>query len=192
MRSVQDALRFAAQHLAGQTRVWSNAPAITHSTAVVDLLIRIGLHDAATLQAAALHDVLEDSSCTEVEMATEFGEDVTKIVKEVTNPPGMSGSQAKDWQAQHARFLSVSATIIKGADKTCNLEEIVRNWPYHSDSKQFRRFAVYYLKTSKLVVGACVLAKIPQPLLGRFNLTCRKLQELLDEFESRRDANPSV
>lgn len=194
MKSYTDALQFAAKHLAEQTRIWSAAPAIIHSEAVVDLLIQIGIHDPVTLQSAALHDVLEDSNSTaaETEMLAEFGTEVTNIVKELTNPPGMSGAQAKVWQSQHAGTRSIPATTIKVADKTCNLEEIVQDWPYHSGSKQFRRFAVYYLKTSKMVVGACTLARIPQPLLGRFHRTCHKLQDLLEEFESRRDANPSV
>jgi hypothetical protein len=78
------ALCFAARKHSRQRRKDSEAtPYINHPIAVAELLARVGeLTNVAQLQAAILHDVLEDTPTPPTELDGLFGEDVRKLVQE--------------------------------------------------------------------------------------------------------------
>src|SRR5215210_2906636 len=81
------ALRFAAQKHCRQKRKGSDqAPYVNHVITVAELLTRIGrVNDSVLLQAAILHDTLEDTATTRAELEREFGPEVAAIVSEVTD-----------------------------------------------------------------------------------------------------------
>jgi len=79
---VRRAYRAAARAHAGQTRA-SGEPYVSHPSAVADILADLHL-DAASLAAALLHDVPEDTPVTLKEIRTEFGDEVAKLVDGVT------------------------------------------------------------------------------------------------------------
>ena len=61
----------------------SGEPYFIHPCAVAEILIELGL-DAATIAAALLHDVIEDTASTEEDIQREFGEEVLALVSGVT------------------------------------------------------------------------------------------------------------
>lgn len=56
---------------------------ITHPVAVARILVGLGADDA-TLCAALLHDVLDDTACTAAELQTEFGSEIADLVHQAS------------------------------------------------------------------------------------------------------------
>ena len=79
---------FAARWHAGQTDK-AGRPYLLH---LEDVAQRLGEQfpnpPMEEIQAALLHDVLEDTACTEQELSEHFGARVTAIVKALTKQPG--------------------------------------------------------------------------------------------------------
>ncbi|MCL4140705.1 UNVERIFIED_CONTAM: hypothetical protein GTU68_037575 [Idotea baltica] len=77
---------FAAIKHKNQTRKdQERTPYINHPIGVANLLVEGGISDLIVLQAAILHDTVEDTDTTFDELYLEFGEEVTSVVKEVTD-----------------------------------------------------------------------------------------------------------
>src|SRR5436190_1227250 len=72
------ASRFAAQAHAGQQRA-SGEPYVYHAFAVARILAQLELNHEA-IAAAILHDVVEDTDVTLVDIRREFGERVATLV----------------------------------------------------------------------------------------------------------------
>jgi len=125
------ALTFAAYKHRHQFRKGINpAPYINHSIAVADLLVNVGnVSDAETIVAALLHDTVEDTETTLIELESEFGPTVSELVAELSDDKSLPKDQRKRLQVQHAATLSRSARLIKLADKTCNLRDVVGDPP---------------------------------------------------------------
>ncbi|MFQ5459879.1 MAG: RelA/SpoT family protein, partial [Anaerolineae bacterium] len=79
---VRGAYEMAANAHAGQQRV-GGRPYITHPLAVAIILARMGL-DPATLAAALLHDVIEDTPVEQDELHRRFGNEVARLVDGAT------------------------------------------------------------------------------------------------------------
>ncbi|MCH7970695.1 MAG: bifunctional (p)ppGpp synthetase/guanosine-3',5'-bis(diphosphate) 3'-pyrophosphohydrolase, partial [Chloroflexi bacterium] len=80
--AVENALNFAIDSHHGQLRE-SGEPFIEHPIATALWLAEMRL-DTTTIQAALLHDVMEDCGVTFKELETDFGTDVAKLVDGVT------------------------------------------------------------------------------------------------------------
>ena len=76
------AYAYAEEAHANQKRA-SGEPYFIHPCAVAEILIDLGL-DAATIAAALLHDVIEDTDVTAEDIKKEFGEEVLTLVASVT------------------------------------------------------------------------------------------------------------
>ena len=76
------AYEYAKAAHANQKRA-SGEPYFIHPCAVAEILIDLGL-DAATIAAAFLHDVIEDTEITAEDIKKEFGEEVLTLVASVT------------------------------------------------------------------------------------------------------------
>ncbi|WP_433518159.1 HD domain-containing protein [Nonomuraea sp. CA-143628] len=79
---IQRAYEFAARCHTGQVRK-SGDPYITHPVAVAEIAIDAGL-DCATVCAALLHDVIEDTGCDAAQLRAEFGDEIATLVQSVT------------------------------------------------------------------------------------------------------------
>ncbi|MBS0454201.1 MAG: bifunctional (p)ppGpp synthetase/guanosine-3',5'-bis(diphosphate) 3'-pyrophosphohydrolase [Proteobacteria bacterium] len=130
-----DAVLFAAERHKNQRRKDADAsPYINHPIALAHLLATTGgVNDVVILQAAILHDTIEDTETTAEELRARFGADVTNIVLEVTDDKSLPKLRRKELQVEHAPHTSPSAALVKLADKTCNLRDIAAappaDWP---------------------------------------------------------------
>jgi GTP diphosphokinase / guanosine-3',5'-bis(diphosphate) 3'-diphosphatase len=137
------ALSFAANKHRNQFRKGSvPIPYINHPIAVADLIVRIGkIHDEATIAAALLHDTVEDTDTTFDDLEAEFGPEISKLVAELTDNKRLPKEERKRLQIEHARSLSRRARIVKLADKTCNLRDVVQDppkgWPLQRKQEYF-------------------------------------------------------
>jgi guanosine-3',5'-bis(diphosphate) 3'-pyrophosphohydrolase len=125
---VKDAFRFAdAAHL-GQSRK-TGEPYITHPVAVAELLADWKL-DAAAIQAALMHDVLEDSGIRKEEIAERFGPVVAELVDGVSKLDRLRFDSNEEAQAESFRKMllamgrDVRVILIKLADRLHNVRTL--------------------------------------------------------------------
>ena len=141
---VMDAAVFAAkQHCAiKQTR--KNAaqdPYINHPLEVAHLLLRAGEDDAEVIAGAVLHDTVEDTGATREQIAARFGETVAGYVKEVSDDKSLPKAERKRLQIEHAKSLTRGARMIKLADKSKNLGEVLDDPPVGWSIERRREYA---------------------------------------------------
>jgi len=166
---------FAARKHRNQRRKDADAsPYINHPLEVADVLARIGgVDDATVLQAALLHDTVEDTETMPEELEREFGAAVRKLVEEVTDDKNLEKDERKRRQVTHASRLSPRAKLIKLADKICNVRDVMYAPPKTWD--QIRR--VEYLKWARKVVDGC---RGTNPALeGQFHALLREAEGML-------------
>lgn len=81
------------------------------------------------LQAALLHDTVEDTDTSPAELEAKFGPIVARIVQEVTDDKGLPKQERKRQQVEHAPHCSCQAKLVKLADKLYNLRDLNRCTP---------------------------------------------------------------
>jgi guanosine-3',5'-bis(diphosphate) 3'-pyrophosphohydrolase len=147
------ALHFAAGKHRDQRRKGAEAsPYINHPIEVAELLARLGgITDLVTLQAAILHDTLEDTQTTPEELEAAFGPAVCEVVEEITDNKQLPKAERKRLQIDHAPHLSVRAKLVKLADKIANVRSIIHTPP----AEWARERKLEYLDWSEKVVAGC-------------------------------------
>ena len=130
-RLLIDALAFAADKHRRQRRKDPEAsPYINHPISLARVLSVEGrVRDVKVLAAAVLHDTLEDTETTYEELHERFGQTIAAVVREVTDDKTLSAPERKRLQIEHAEALSRRARLVKLADKTCNLRDLITNPP---------------------------------------------------------------
>lgn len=125
---VTAAYEYGAEYHARQKRR-SGEPYITHPIAVARILA--GFHlDVATIQAALLHDVVEDTPSTLDEVRERFGDDVATLVDGVSKLDRMHFDSAIEAQAESFRKMLLAMArdlrviLVKLADRTHNMQTI--------------------------------------------------------------------
>ena len=126
-------LLFKAYHYAGEAHAnqkrASGEPYFIHPCEVADILIGLGL-DAATIAAAFLHDVIEDTECTAEDIKREFGDEVLGLVSSVTKLEKIVFKSKEDENAENFRKIFVAMAkdvrviIIKLADRLHNMRSL--------------------------------------------------------------------
>ena len=119
---------FAAQAHKGQTRR-SGEPYLSHALEVSNMLADMKL-DKTTLAAGLLHDVLEDTDVTAVELLDAFGKEITHLVEGVTKISRVQESSPITRQAESIRKIILTMTddlrviFIKLTDRIHNLKTL--------------------------------------------------------------------
>ncbi len=167
---VLKALQFAAHKHRDQRRKDKAAsPYINHPIALAELLWTVGgVRDAHVLAAALLHDTIEDTKTTRAELVRGFGREVADIVVEVTDDKRLHKKTRKRLQIEHAPLLSRRAKLVKLADKTSNLTDIVMSPP--TGWSRARR--QQYFEWANTVVSA--MGKVNGPMEKRFRALYRR------------------
>jgi GTP pyrophosphokinase len=125
---VQDAFVFACEHHAAQRRK-SGEDFIVHPVGVARICAGMRL-DTETLCAALLHDTVEDTSASIVEVSERFGEEIAAIVDGVTKLTGITFQSHDEAQAENYRKMMVAMStdvrviLIKLADRLHNMRTI--------------------------------------------------------------------
>lgn len=87
------------------------------------------IFEPVVILAAILHDTVEDTDTTFVEIEKEFGYKVTQVVREVTDDKTLSKAKRKQLQIEHAPNISREAKLVKLADKLYNLRDLKKDIP---------------------------------------------------------------
>ncbi|XP_073474596.1 guanosine-3',5'-bis(diphosphate) 3'-pyrophosphohydrolase MESH1 [Aquarana catesbeiana] len=126
-----EATHFAAEkHRRQRRKDIEETPYINHPIGVARILSHeAGISDLAVLQAALLHDTVEDTDTTFQEIEEKFGQEVRKIVEDVTDDKTLPKMKRKQLQIEHAPHCSHKAKLVKLADKLYNLRDLNRCTP---------------------------------------------------------------
>src|SRR5436190_16332578 len=125
---VKKAYEFSQQHHAGQTRA-SGEPYLAHPLQVALVLAEMKM-DAVAVAAGLLHDSVEDTSVTIVDIRKEFGEQVAHIVEGVTKISQIDFSTREEQQAENLRKMmlamvdDIRVVLIKLADRLHNMRTL--------------------------------------------------------------------
>lgn len=138
VNKIREAFRYADQAHLGQFRN-SGLPYITHPIAVAEILASWHL-DAQVIEAGLMHDVLEDTGISKIEMSEKFGISVAELVDGVSKLDKLKFSSNEEAQAQSfykmllAMSRDVRVILIKLADRLHNMRTLNAVKPH----KKFR------------------------------------------------------
>ena len=128
VEKVKKAYEFAYEKHKGQYRK-SGEEYIIHPLNVALILTDI-YADISTLQAALMHDVLEDCDCTKEEMEDQFGKEVVFLVQGVTKLSKINFSTENEYLIEYYKKIIVGLSedvrviIIKLADRLHNMRTL--------------------------------------------------------------------
>lgn len=147
------AVGFAADKHRHQRRKDKDAsPYINHPIGVAKLLATVGgVTDLTILIAAVLHDTVEDTETTFLEVEEAFGQNVRLLVQEMTDDKSLPKQERKRLQIEHAQRLSEKAKQIKIADKICNVLDVTHTPPPNWSLQRRQE----YLQWAVRVVEGC-------------------------------------
>ncbi len=146
----------AAHAAVGQKRKYTGEPYVVHPLEVANIVMAAGGSEAS-IAAAMLHDVLEDTAVTYDLLEDEFGSEVAELVlwlTDVSKPEDGNRSTRKALDRQHSAAAPAEAQTIKVADLISNTRSIVAHDP---------DFAVVYLQEKRMLLD--VLTKADPNLL---------------------------
>ena len=125
--AVARAVEFAVGYHGAQTRP-TGAPYAEHLLEALEVLVRgAGVTDPDILQAAVLHDVVEDTPCTIADVRREFGGRVAELVDWVTKPDpaeGVDRTAAKAAYLTRLQDAPDDAVLVKLADRVSNVQTL--------------------------------------------------------------------
>src|ERR1700674_2129019 len=125
---VRKAYEFSQKNHAGQARA-SGEPYLVHPLGVAQVLAEMKM-DAAAIAAGLLHDSVEDTSVTIVDIGKEFGEQVAHIVEGVTKISKIDFATREEQQAENLRKMmlamvdDIRVVLIKLADRLHNMRTL--------------------------------------------------------------------
>jgi GTP diphosphokinase / guanosine-3',5'-bis(diphosphate) 3'-diphosphatase len=128
LESVDAAYDYSAHFHEGQKRL-TGEPYISHPVAVAEVLAEFRL-DLATIQAALLHDVIEDTDSTFDEIHDKFGNDVALLVDGVSKLDKLHFDSAEEAQVESFRKMLLAMArdlrvmLVKLADRMHNMQTI--------------------------------------------------------------------
>lgn len=128
IEQIEKAYLFAKRLHEGQYRI-SEEPYIIHPVEVAKILLGLKV-DSHTLQAAFLHDILEDTDTQPEEIEKLFGKDVLTLVQGVTKLGKLQFKSKEERQAENFRrlFIAMASDIrivfLKLADRLHNMRTL--------------------------------------------------------------------
>jgi (p)ppGpp synthase/HD superfamily hydrolase len=140
-----EAMAYAAEKHANQTRKGSDIPYLGHLLSVAGLVIEADGTEKEAI-AALLHDAAEDQGgeATLAEIREKFGADVASIVAECSDTvvtPKPPWRERKQRYIDHLSEASDGALLVSVADKLHNAHAILRDFRAHGD-ELWQRFSV--------------------------------------------------
>lgn len=134
---IENGLKFAGKRHEGQIRKASDEKrtVFSHVARVAEKLAK-HTKDERVICGGILHDILEDTSCTEAELTNAFGNRIAGFVKDVTHSIALerqhgkraSWKQRKEQYLAHLRQAPEESLMISCADKIDNLQSLIEEF----------------------------------------------------------------
>lgn len=135
--TIQEAIDFAREKHKGQLDDEGKDYFEAHCCQVADIIKIVLPKDTELIQAAYLHDTLEDTETTCSELRTRFGSDVSSLVLEVTHE-----GQKDNIGYYFPRLRTLRGIILKFADRLSNLSRM-GTWP-KSRQQQYIKKSIFW------------------------------------------------
>ena len=135
------AIYFATKAHNGQKRKSDkDVDMIFHPFTVGMMLQRSGASEEAVI-AGILHDVVEDTRYTINDIKEEFGDDIAKVVLEVSEKKELPWDERKQEAIDRIKIASIDGKLVECADKISNLETMYNLYVEQGDDiwKSFKR-----------------------------------------------------
>lgn len=138
-KRLEKAYRYASDAHKGQYRKGTKIPYFTHIITTLNYCMEL-TEDIEILQAAILHDTVEDTHVTLAELRRDFGARVAKIVEADTEDKLRDRPADETWEIRkqttisHLKEQSSDAKIVILADKTANIESLFKEWQQLGDA----------------------------------------------------------
>jgi hypothetical protein len=131
LRRLTKALLFAAEAHRNQRRKGAaQEPYLNHLIEVLDLVVQsTDVADIDVVIAALLHDVVEDTSASYEDVATNFGDHVARIVRESSDDMSLPKAERRRARIAAMPLKSREARLVKMADVISNLRAIAVSPP---------------------------------------------------------------
>ena len=147
---IQDALMLAIRAHEGQRRKYTGEPYSAHPIGVSKIIETIPGHTPEMVAAALLHDVVEDTPITFLDIKNQFGSVVAEYVHYCSNVSEQGdGNRAfrKKMDADHFAMGPAESQSIKVADLIHNSESIIPNDPkfFHKAYKHEKQYLLNVL-----------------------------------------------
>ncbi|CAG9537331.1 unnamed protein product [Cercopithifilaria johnstoni] len=134
----------ARRHRRQRRKDATQTPYVNHPIGVAYILTNEGqITDTATIIAAILHDIVEDTKTTDEEIREMFGDEVADIVKECTVIKSMKREARMKSQLEKASELSYKAKLVQLADKLYNIRDIERCTPFGWTKQQVTEYILF-------------------------------------------------
>ncbi|KAM3626086.1 uncharacterized protein V6R79_022318 [Siganus canaliculatus] len=150
-----ETVNFAAEkHRSQRRKDAAQTPYINHPIGVARILSHeAGITDIEVLQAALLHDTVEDTETTPQELEAKFGSTVARIVQEVTDNKSLTKQERKRQQVERAPHCSHQAKLVKLADKLYNLRDLNYCTPVGWSAERVQEYFVWASEVLKGLRG---------------------------------------
>jgi len=158
VKNISDVIKaanFAAiKHKNQKRKDEEGTPYINHPIGVANILVQeAGIQSVEVLQAALLHDTVEDTDTTLEEIEQQFGLSVRIIVAEVTDDKSLSYEMRKQMQIEKASKISYEAKLVKLADKLYNLRDLLQSTPVGWSEEKAQAYFIWASKVVKELRG---------------------------------------
>lgn len=127
------AIHFATEKHAGGVRKGTNRPYIGHPLEVMNILNGMEA-DHNLLIAGLLHDTIEDTETTYMDIKDAFGMDVAALVAAHTKNPDLSWEEVRKHKIQELDEVSFRVKLLIMADMTANLRSLWRDYRHIGDN----------------------------------------------------------
>lgn len=145
LHEIGSAYMYAAEKHDGQKRKFSEIPYISHPEIVTCLLSNY-TNNKEILQAAILHDVVEDTNGTLKEIEKLFGSNVRNLVAELTNnQDDIKHIGKKQYMSKLFNNISEDALLIKLVDRLHNVLSTVGNTNISNDFVKWYHCETVYI-----------------------------------------------
>jgi GTP diphosphokinase / guanosine-3',5'-bis(diphosphate) 3'-diphosphatase len=144
----------ARWHVHQRRKGAAKEPYVNHLLEVATLVAEASDgNDPDLVIAALLHDAIEDQEVPRTVIAESFGEDVARLVEEVTDDKNLEKQERKRRQVNQAPKKSHRAKMLKLADKTSNLRAIAASPPPDWSVKRRLEYVEWARKVAKGLTG---------------------------------------
>ncbi len=146
-KKIREAFEYAETHHGSQMRR-DGTPYITHPLNVAQIVAEMRL-DSESIQAALLHDCIEDTDSTYEDIAKRFGTTVADIVEGVTKLTRVHCTTMEEEQMENLRKMlfamsrDIRVVLIKIADRLHNMRTMEYQTPEKQRKKAFETMEIY-------------------------------------------------
>jgi len=150
-----NALSYASQMHQNQRRKGSDTPYVNHLIDVARLLAEYHMGDDLVLmQAALLHDVVEDTEADMRDVEVIFGQDVASVVAEVTDDKSLPKHLRKQLVVENCAHWTWRAKVLKLADLISNVNDVIHRPPTSWDLERQSNYFGWAAQVAQMMAGA--------------------------------------